>query len=104
MEPDSDPSTWWSTRWVRARRSRPRGVKRKVLPYGALWANIPWPQAGCFSANALEQRYFRASRMAGLLPIGSRGAGEPRMAAFLLEPAARPVPGVARAADGRLET
>ena len=57
-------------------------VKRKVLPYGALWANIPWPQAGSFSANALEQRYFRASRMAGLLPIGSRGAGEPRMAAF----------------------
>ena len=57
-------------------------VKRKVLPYGALWANIPWPQVGSFSANALEQRYFRASRMAGLLPIGSSGTGEPRLAAF----------------------
>jgi 2-polyprenyl-6-methoxyphenol hydroxylase-like FAD-dependent oxidoreductase len=59
-----------------------RRVKRKVLPYGALWANIPWPQAGSLSANALEQRYFRASRLAGVLPIGSSGAGEPRLAAF----------------------
>lgn len=57
-------------------------VQRKVLPYGALWANIPWPQAASFTANALEQRYFRASRMAGLLPIGSSGPGEPRLAAF----------------------
>ena len=57
-------------------------VKRQVLPYGALWANIPWPQASHFSANALEQRYFRASRMAGILPIGSSGVGEPRLAAF----------------------
>jgi len=59
-----------------------KSVQRKVLPYGALWANVPWPQSGGFSANALEQRYFRASRMAGLLPIGSSGAGEPRLAAF----------------------
>lgn len=57
-------------------------VKRKVLPYGALWANIPWPLEGAFDAHALEQRYFRASRMAGILPIGSSGAGEPRLAAF----------------------
>jgi len=58
------------------------GVKRKVLPYGALWANIPWPAEDAFNANALEQRYFRASRMAGILPIGSSGADEPRLAAF----------------------
>jgi salicylate hydroxylase len=57
-------------------------VKRTVLPYGALWANVPWPQAGNFSANALEQRYFRASRMAGILPIGSSGVSDPRLAAF----------------------
>ncbi|HEX6396656.1 MAG TPA: NAD(P)/FAD-dependent oxidoreductase [Steroidobacteraceae bacterium] len=57
-------------------------VRRKVLPYGALWANIPWPRADSFSANALEQRYFRASRMAGVLPIGSSSTGEPRLAAF----------------------
>jgi 2-polyprenyl-6-methoxyphenol hydroxylase-like FAD-dependent oxidoreductase len=57
-------------------------VIRKLLPYGALWANIPWPPTSDFSANALEQRYLRASRMAGILPIGSSGAGEPRLAAF----------------------
>jgi 2-polyprenyl-6-methoxyphenol hydroxylase-like FAD-dependent oxidoreductase len=57
-------------------------VKRKVLPYGALWANIPWPDEGSFDANALEQRYFCARRMAGVLPIGSGGAGQPRLAAF----------------------
>jgi 2-polyprenyl-6-methoxyphenol hydroxylase-like FAD-dependent oxidoreductase len=47
-----------------------------------LWANIPWPASGSFSANALEQRYLRARRMAGILPIGSSGPGEPRLAAF----------------------
>lgn len=57
-------------------------VRRKVLPYGALWANISWPEGGSFTANALEQRYFRARRMAGILPIGSSGPGEPRLAAF----------------------
>jgi salicylate hydroxylase len=57
-------------------------VRRQVLPYGALWANIPAPTVVSFSANALEQRYFRARRMAGILPIGSSGPGEPRLAAF----------------------
>jgi len=57
-------------------------VRRKVLPYGALWANIPWPPEAAFNANALEQRYFRASRMAGLLPIGGSGPDQPRLAAF----------------------
>jgi 2-polyprenyl-6-methoxyphenol hydroxylase-like FAD-dependent oxidoreductase len=57
-------------------------VRRKRLPYGALWANIPWPDGASFSANALEQRYFRAQRMAGILPIGSGAVGEPRFAAF----------------------
>ena len=57
-------------------------VQRRVLPYGALWANIPWPQSGAFDAHALEQRYFRASRMAGILPIGSSSPSEPRLAAF----------------------
>ncbi len=57
-------------------------IRRKTLPYGALWANIPWPDNGAFSANSLEQRYVRASRMAGILPIGSRGVEEPRLAAF----------------------
>src|SRR5690606_35761848 len=45
-------------------------VRRTPLPYGALWANVPWPTHLGLNPNALEQRYQRASRMAGLLPIG----------------------------------
>jgi len=41
------------------------------LAYGALWATVPWPGAP-FDASALEQRYVRARRMVGLMPIGSR--------------------------------
>lgn len=56
-------------------------AKPCALPYGALWANVPWPTSG-FDANALEQRYRLASHMAGVLPIGSRSADLPREAAF----------------------
>ena len=57
-------------------------ARRTMLPYGALWANVPWPDQGPTQPNALEQRYYRASRMVGVLPIGQRAKGEPRMAAF----------------------
>ncbi len=57
-------------------------ARKTVLPYGALWANVPWPQGSPFSANALEQRYFRASRMAGILPVGRADAASPPAAAF----------------------
>ena len=60
----------------------PYFAQRTVLPYGALWANVPWPEGGPMSPNALEQRYHRASRMAGLLPIGRRTPDGPRLAAF----------------------
>jgi salicylate hydroxylase len=50
------------------------------LPYGALWASLKW--AGNFDPQALEQRYVRARKMVGVLPIGIvpqeahwRGAG-----------------------------
>ena len=39
------------------------------MPYGAIWASLPWPGAP-FDGNALEQRYERAAIMAGVLPIG----------------------------------
>jgi salicylate hydroxylase len=55
---------------------------RTVLPYGALWANVPWPATTAMHGNALEQRYFRASRMAGILPIGQLASDQPRLAAF----------------------
>lgn len=59
-----------------------RIVRRTVLPYGALWANVPWPAQGAFLANALEQRYQGASRMAGILPIGKSDADGRLLAAF----------------------
>jgi salicylate hydroxylase len=57
-------------------------ARRTVLPYGALWANLPWPEHSPLIASALEQRYRRASRMAGVLPIGRRASGESPLAAF----------------------
>ncbi|MHA7872131.1 MAG: FAD-dependent oxidoreductase [Hyphococcus sp.] len=47
----------------------------QYLDYGALWANLPWPEKG-FDPHALEQRYKAARRMAGVLPIG-RLANDP---------------------------
>lgn len=40
------------------------------LPYGALWATLPWPDAGPFDPSALEQRYEAARKMAGVMPSG----------------------------------
>ena len=48
------------------------------LPYGALWATLPWPENGPFDPTALEQRYRHASQMTGVMPSGrlSEGAAE----------------------------
>lgn len=51
-----------------------RGVD---LPYGALWATLPWPQDGLFDKTALEQRYRAARQMTGVMPSGRLAAGEP---------------------------
>ncbi|MGE0829563.1 MAG: FAD-dependent oxidoreductase, partial [Hyphomonadaceae bacterium] len=62
------------------------GVRSELSPasgdlaYGALWTSTPWP-AG-FSEDALEQRYSRASKMAGVLPVGARTRGGAREAAY----------------------
>lgn len=42
----------------------------KKLPYGALWATLPWPDSSPFDSGALEQRYESASKMAGVMPSG----------------------------------
>ena len=52
------------------------------LSYGALWATVPFPDGGPFRENLLEQRYDRASRMAGVLPVGTAREGAPAMATF----------------------
>lgn len=50
------------------------------LPYGALWATLDW--AGSFAPDLLEQRYHRASRMVGVLPIGRTEPGGVSRVAF----------------------
>lgn len=43
---------------------------RTELPFGALWATIPWPVDEGFSDTDLEQRYQAARQMAGIMPSG----------------------------------
>jgi salicylate hydroxylase len=50
----------------------------RELPYGALWATLPWPETTTFHADALEQRYEAASRMAGVMPSGISAEGQPK--------------------------
>ncbi|GAB5458463.1 MAG: NAD(P)/FAD-dependent oxidoreductase [Henriciella sp.] len=47
------------------------------LPYGALWATLPWPEAGPFDAAALEQRYEKASKMTGVMASGKAHENAP---------------------------
>ena len=42
----------------------------RVISYGAVWGSVPWPEGTELPVNQLTQRYFRASRMAGVMPIG----------------------------------
>lgn len=52
------------------------------LPYGALWATLPWPGNSVFNAEALEQRYQRASVMVGVLPVGCPAPGQAPQTCF----------------------
>ena len=54
----------------------------RALAYGALWASLDWPKGEAFDGAALEQRYVRASTMAGVLPIGLKPGNRTRQAAF----------------------
>ncbi len=51
--------------------SRHRNEPRHVLPFGALWATLPYGESNP-PPRRLEQRYRGAAQMAGLLPIGRR--------------------------------
>ena len=55
---------------------------RTDLPFGALWATVPWPSDGMFSNNDLEQRYQAARQMAGVMPSGSPRADAPPTATY----------------------
>lgn len=55
----------------------------RKLAYGALWASLDEPEVAAFAPAALEQRYHRASVMAGVLPIGAApGCERPQTAFF----------------------
>lgn len=45
-------------------------LRARALPYGAIWGTVPWPDGTGLPPDHLSQRYFRASRMAGVLPLG----------------------------------
>ena len=47
------------------------------LPYGALWATLPWPDNSSFDARALEQRYEKSRKMAGIMASGRAAAVSP---------------------------
>ncbi len=57
-------------------------MSAKDLPYGALWANVDWPEATKLPKDQLRQTYRRASNMVGVLPIGTPPGQEKPMAAI----------------------
>lgn len=50
--------------------SRLSPLKARPLAYGAIWGTVPWPADTGFERDHLRQRYRRADRMIGVLPIG----------------------------------
>ncbi len=50
--------------------SRLSPLKARPLAFGAVWGNVPWPKDSAFAPDMLRQRYFRANRMAGIMPVG----------------------------------
>ncbi len=45
-------------------------LRAKPLPYGAIWASVPWPEATPLPRDRLSQCYRGAHHMIGILPIG----------------------------------
>ncbi|MGR3641134.1 FAD-dependent oxidoreductase [Alterinioella nitratireducens] len=62
----------------------------RALPYGAVWATVPWPEDSRLPRDHLSQRYRRADRMLGVLPVGSMPSnpGQPLAAIFYSLPVA----------------
>ncbi len=58
-------------------------LQARALGFGAIWGQVPWPQHTSLPPDQLSQRYFRAAKMAGILPIGRLpGDPTPRAAVF----------------------
>jgi 2-polyprenyl-6-methoxyphenol hydroxylase-like FAD-dependent oxidoreductase len=52
------------------------------LGYGAIWGTIDWPDALPYPKTELRQKYRKASRMLGILPIGRMPGGDRDLAAI----------------------
>ena len=46
-------------------------LQSRPLPYGAVWSTVGWPADSVLPPNRLSQRYRRADRMLGVLPVGA---------------------------------
>lgn len=58
-------------------------LQARPLGFGAVWSQVPWPEASLLPRDMLSQRYHRAERMAGVMPIGCLpGDPTPRAAVF----------------------
>lgn len=63
--------------------SRLSPLRSRSLPYGAVWSTVDWPDETSLSPEMLSQRYRRADRMVGVLPIGTMPGGtKPKAAIF----------------------
>lgn len=57
-------------------------IVSRPLPYGAIWGTVDWPDTP-LPLDMLRQRYRRADRMVGVLPIGTLpGEDTPKAAIF----------------------
>lgn len=57
-------------------------LRARALPYGAIWGTVNWPDGCALPEDQLIQRYRRADRMIGILPIGTLPDGRTRQAAI----------------------
>ena len=54
----------------------------RPLPYGAIWGTVDWPDQTTLPRGRLTQRYRRADRMIGVLPLGPAPGGHVAQAAL----------------------
>ncbi len=66
---------------ARSRIAAAHGARPRPLAFGALWGTVPWPGVP-FDQTALQQVYRGASKMIGVLPVGSRPGSDDRLATF----------------------
>lgn len=57
-------------------------LRARELRYGAIWGTVDWPDRSALPDDRLTQRYRRADRMLGVLPIGTLSGGRRRKAAI----------------------